>query len=74
MKVRIKTTSAINEHFDDDDAQDVRFVPLPSHRLLVKRKGHSITRHIPKPVILIDTRKTVTQNLYIDSNLFIWRK
>ena len=29
----------------------------PTGRLIVKRKGHSITRQIPKPVILIDTRE-----------------
>ena len=29
----------------------------PSGRLLVKRDGHSITRQIPKPTILIDTRE-----------------
>lgn len=27
----------------------------PSRRLIVKRNGHSITRQIPKPVVLIDT-------------------
>lgn len=33
--------------------------PLPptSSRLLVKRGGHSITRQIPKPVVLVDTRE-----------------
>ena len=29
----------------------------PSGRLLVKRDGHSITRQIPKPTVLIDTRE-----------------
>ena len=29
----------------------------PSGRLIVKRGGHSITREIPKPVVLIDTRE-----------------
>lgn len=33
------------------------FAPPPSGRLLVKRCGHSITRQIPKPVVLIDTRE-----------------
>ncbi len=32
-------------------------VPPPSGRLLVKRGGHSITRQIPKPIVLIDTRE-----------------
>lgn len=29
----------------------------PTGRLIVKRKGHNITRWIPKPVVLIDTRE-----------------
>lgn len=33
------------------------FVTPPSCRLLVKRKGRSITRLIPRPVVLIDTRE-----------------
>jgi ERCC4-type nuclease len=32
-------------------------VAPPSGRLIVKRGGHSITRQIPKPVVLIDTRE-----------------
>ena len=32
-------------------------LPAPSGRLIVKRNGHSITRQIPKPVVLIDTRE-----------------
>lgn len=31
--------------------------PPPQGRLIVKRAGHSITRKIPKPVVLIDTRE-----------------
>lgn len=31
--------------------------PPPSGRLLVKRDGSSITRRIPKPVVVIDTRE-----------------
>jgi hypothetical protein len=31
--------------------------PPPTGRLLVKREGHSITRQIPKPVVLVDTRE-----------------
>ena len=31
--------------------------PPPSGRLIVKRGGHSITRQIPKPVVLVDTRE-----------------
>jgi ERCC4-type nuclease len=33
------------------------FLSPPSRRLIVKRNGHSITRQIPKPVVLIDTRE-----------------
>ena len=29
----------------------------PPGRLLVKRAGHSITRQIPKPIVIIDTRE-----------------
>lgn len=29
----------------------------PSGRLIVKRGGHSITRQIPKPIVLVDTRE-----------------
>ena len=31
--------------------------PPPTGRLIVKRGGHSITRQIPKPIILVDTRE-----------------
>lgn len=34
----------------------VRTAPTTS-RLIVKRNGHSITRKIPKPVVLVDTRE-----------------
>jgi hypothetical protein len=36
--------------------QEIDYVPPPG-RLIVRRKGHSITGHIPKPVVLIDTRE-----------------
>jgi ERCC4-type nuclease len=29
----------------------------PTGRLIVKRDGHSITRQVPKPIVLIDTRE-----------------
>ncbi len=32
-------------------------VSPPMGRLIVKRNGHSITRKIPKPIVLIDTRE-----------------
>jgi len=45
----------------EDDAEDRvpwhNPVPPPSRRLIVKRGGHSITRQIPKPVVLVDTRE-----------------
>lgn len=31
--------------------------PPPTGRLIVKRAGHSITRKIPKPIVLVDTRE-----------------
>jgi len=34
-----------------------RLVGPPSCRLIVKRNGHSITRQIPKPIVLVDTRE-----------------
>ena len=44
---------------DERDESRQRQNPLapPSGRLMVKRNGHSITRQIPKPVVLIDTRE-----------------
>jgi hypothetical protein len=43
---------------DIDGSPECRvFVAPPSRRLIVKRNGHSITRQIPKPVVLIDTRE-----------------
>jgi ERCC4-type nuclease len=41
------------DSFDDD----IYFVPPPPRRLIVKRDGHSITRQIPKPIVLVDTRE-----------------
>ena len=35
----------------------VNSVPPPTRRLIVKRNGRSITRRIPKPYVLIDTRE-----------------
>lgn len=48
------------DFFEDDGSEYVFFpdpVPPPSGRLIVKRGGHSITRKIPKPVVLVDTRE-----------------
>lgn len=46
------------DYFEDAENQNhVNFVAPPSSRLIVKRNGHSITRQIPKPVVLVDTRE-----------------
>lgn len=45
----------------EDEVQASReqayFIPPPCTRLIVKRNGHSITRQIPKPIVLIDSRE-----------------
>lgn len=41
----------------DESMQRPNPAAPPSGRLIVKRNGHSITRQIPKPVVLIDTRE-----------------
>lgn len=49
---------AFADETEADDYENERyFVPPPSKRLIVKRNGSSITRQIPKPVVLIDTRE-----------------
>jgi hypothetical protein len=50
------------ENDDDRDCPDESIshpnpVAPPSGRLLVKRGGHSITRQIPKTIVLVDTRE-----------------
>jgi len=42
--------------------------PPPSGRLLVKRQGSSITRRIPKPVVVIDTREQAPLDFEDTSN------
>jgi len=37
--------------------QERQPVAPPKGRLIVKRGGHSITRQIPKPIVLVDTRE-----------------
>ena len=46
-------------HDDTVDNQSLTSGPVaaPSGRLTVKRGGHSITRQIPKPVVLVDSRE-----------------
>jgi hypothetical protein len=59
--VIIKTTDDIETDQIIDalyNAPECRaFLAPPSRRLIVKRNGHSITRQIPKPVVLINTRE-----------------
>jgi ERCC4-type nuclease len=50
------------ENNDDGDCPDELIshpdpVAPPSGRLIVKRGGHNITRQIPKPIVLVDTRE-----------------
>lgn len=46
------------DYSEADDFDNERyFVPPPSKRLIVKRNGSSITRQIPKPIVLIDSRE-----------------
>ncbi|MCX5805644.1 MAG: hypothetical protein NT010_06180 [Proteobacteria bacterium] len=46
-----------NEDEVEESIQHPNYAAPPSRRLIVKRNGHSITRQIPKPVVLIDTRE-----------------
>lgn len=41
----------------EESRERTYFVPPPPRRLIIKRNGHSITRQIPKPIVLIDTRE-----------------
>jgi len=44
--------------FDPEvSGQEHHPTPPPTGRLIVKRDGHSITRQIPKPIVLVDTRE-----------------
>jgi ERCC4-type nuclease len=57
-----KTSSTVTEEVYlqgniSEPTHGCSFVSPPSGRLIVKRNGHSITRRIPKPVVLIDTRE-----------------
>ncbi len=52
-----------------DDMDVENFAPPPSGRLLVKRAGRSITRQIPKPIVLVDTRE---QDPFDFSHLTNW--
>lgn len=61
------------EKYDDTDDPDVSThdphpAAPPSGRLIVKRIGHSITRQIPKPIVLVDTREKYPFNFSRFSN------
>lgn len=54
----------VDEAFTDYDEDEIEEsmerpnpAPPPSGRLIVKRNGHSITRQIPKPIVLVDSRE-----------------
>ena len=57
---------SISEHEETNNAteydpeiflREYHPAPPPTGRLIVKRGGHSITRQIPKPIVLVDTRE-----------------
>ncbi|OGW52783.1 MAG: hypothetical protein A2Y81_13115 [Nitrospirae bacterium RBG_13_43_8] len=56
-----KTSSKESSDYTDDEQEETPrqpyFVPPPSKRLIIKRNGSSITRQIPKPTVLIDSRE-----------------
>jgi len=55
----------ITNSIEDDFHEAIRYlnpVGAPSGRLIVKRNGHSITRQIPKPIVLVDTREKFPLN------------
>ena len=56
------STFSCKDEIDDEDIFDeTRKCPVcvapTTNRLIVKRKGHSITRKIPKSIVLVDTRE-----------------
>lgn len=55
--VRQIAKSYHDEDERDEPIQSANPVAPPLGRIVVKRDGHSITRQIPKPVVLIDTRE-----------------
>ncbi len=58
---RARSRQVVDDYDDEDDIEEQTYrrnpVAPPPGRLIVKRKGHSITRQIPKPIVLIDTRE-----------------
>ena len=52
------STNNLPENLNENDLENEHyFLPPPSKRLIVKRNGRSITRQIPKPIVLIDSRE-----------------
>ena len=56
------STSSYKDETDDEvilaEKSECSICVAPTtSRLMVKREGHSITRKIPKPVVLVDTRE-----------------
>lgn len=51
-----RESSSEEESYDEDD-----YTPVapPSGRLIVKREGRGITRKIPKPIVLVNTREQI---------------
>ena len=43
-------------------------VSPPTGRLLAKRRGHSITRQIPKPVVIVDSNEQMPFEFAAHSN------
>jgi ERCC4-type nuclease len=64
-----------NDYSDKEyywDGNDEKyFFPPPQRRLVVRREGKSITRRIPKPVVVVDTRE---QRPFSFSNVPNWIK
>jgi hypothetical protein len=56
-KLRVETVPVEVEDKLEESPQHTCFAPPPPRRLIVKRNGHSITRQIPKPIVLIDSRE-----------------
>ncbi len=57
--IRTMDDPEINKIIDNlDNSPEPRpFAAPPTRRLIVKRNGRSITKQIPKPIVLIDTRE-----------------
>lgn len=53
---KLSKNEELSEYLENNENQNhVSFLPPPSSRLIVKRDGHSMTKKIPKPIVLIVT-------------------